>query len=72
MLLTLEHLEHMDVDRCSCGDPDCRDKGFTVSPACHEGAPVYVKYARGSGRIQLHCAVCREGVVEVAVALATA
>jgi hypothetical protein len=57
----------LDKMPCSeCGSTSCEDL-MHFTGKCHPGAPVKVTYKRGSGYLQITCAVCGQVVCEVAV-----
>lgn len=56
-----------------CGVPGCTHKDhkeFFLGQRCHPGAGVDVRYAKGSGVLNIYCHQCKQPVMDVGVALA--
>lgn len=54
----------LDLETCNCGNPHCEAKGFTLTPACH----AIVCYCKRRKALRVHCCVCKELIITVAVA----
>lgn len=63
-------LTQVELDEVPCMTPSCTHDEclFTLSPQCHNEAPVWVLYNKRRGRLLLTCSVCRRLVTEVMVA----
>lgn len=55
-----------------CSHPDCDHKNHDelfLKPRCHPKAGVVISYKKGSGVVNVHCRMCKQHVVQIAVAL---